>query len=135
MYERTETVDGVELYNVMIKRNSAFGSFAWSVYQYDVEETGIRNISALPTGYNLQQSAKARKSYYTNTDAGLRVQRFMVFPTDLEGNGVSVTSSEPFYEKVTIVGLPYALFNGEWDRVGGPASALTVRADPPPAPP
>ena len=64
-------------------------------------------------------------------EAGLEIQRYMTFPTDLEGAGVSSVASEPFYERVIVAGLPYELFNGMWSRVGGPAFYYSP---PPPSP-
>jgi len=104
MYQKTDTEGGIEFLSMLIKRDVG-NMFAWSVYKFNVQDTGWANVTDIPHGTQLAQRAELRDSYFTNTPGGLLVQNSVqVFPPNIEGGIVRL--SLPFYEGVEIFGLP-----------------------------
>jgi hypothetical protein len=106
MYQKTDTEGGIEFLSMLIKRDVG-NMFAWSVYKFNVQDTGWANVTDIPHGTQLAQRTipSMRDSYFTNTPGGLLVQNSVqVFPPNIEGGIVRL--SLPFYEGVEIFGLP-----------------------------
>jgi len=104
MYQKTDVEGGIEFLSMLIKRDAG-NTFAWSVYKFNVQDTGWANVTDIPHGTQLAQLTTLRDSYFTNTPGGLLVQNSVqVFPPNIEGGTVRLLV--PFYEGVEIFGLP-----------------------------
>jgi hypothetical protein len=121
MYQKTDVEGGIEFLSMLIKRDAG-NMFAWSVYKFNVQDTGWANVTDIPHATRLAQRTAMRDSYYTNTPGGLLVQNSVqVFPPNIQGGIVRL--SLPFYEGVEISGLDKVLFNGEGGSIPGISNA------------